>query len=481
MNRKLRFFVLMLALTFGTAWGQDNSAPQSGDTPQDNSQQPTPAIGQENPPVPITENPPLSGLDLPGLEPHAAPLSYLQVGAAASQMVDSNIANSLGQGTVQSLTEGVGSLTLQRLWSHYGLAVDYLGGVGYYNAQGLGWKLLQEMDLEQKITWRRGQLAIRDSFRYLPEGNFGVQFGAVGVHGITSVGADSFTNAFWGNSALAGLGQVPRISNLSLVDLTEELTPKSAVTVAGGYTFTHFTGNPVLGTVPLVNNSFLGSSQTSAQAGYNRILSAHDQIALVYGYQGFDFSAQGTAFHSHVIQGMYGHRITGRLDFLIGAGPQITKLNFGTSTDTRIGVAGRGQLRYRFTRTIVELTYDRFETNGAGFFAGAQSDIARLTLSRPVSRKWTGYLDFGYTRDSRLQPLFNNAVLANTYYYGFAGIGARRIIGHTWTLFANYQFNELAFDRTFCTTQGLSSCSRISQRHIAAIGLQWTPRPIRLD
>lgn len=477
MSRHFRLLVL-LALVIGTAWGQDNPAPPSSGTPQDNSQEPAPAYGQDNPPIPITENPPLSGLDLPGLEPHAAPLSYLQVGAAVSQMVDSNIANSLGQSSVQSLTEGLGSLTLQRLWSHYGLAVDYLGGAGYYNAQGLGWKLLQEMDLEQKITWKRGQLAIRDSFRYLPEGNFGVEFGAVGVHGITSIGADNFGNAFWGNTALAGLGQVPRFSNLSLVDVSEELTPKSAITAAAGYAFTHFTGNPPPGTV--VNNSFLNSSQTSAQVGYNRILTPHDQIALVYGYQGFDFSAQGTAFHSHVIQLMYGHRITGRLDFLIGAGPQITKINLGTATDTRIGVAGRGQLRYRFTKTIAELTYDRYETNGAGFFAGAQSDIARLTLSRPMTRQWTGYLDLGYTRDSRIQPLFNNAVLANTYYYGFAGVGARRTIGHTLTLFANYQFNELAFDRTFCATQG-SSCSRISQRHIAAIGLQWTPRPIRLD
>ena len=31
-------------------------------------------------PPPVSENPPLSGLDLPSLEPHAAPLSYLQPG-----------------------------------------------------------------------------------------------------------------------------------------------------------------------------------------------------------------------------------------------------------------------------------------------------------------------------------------------------------------------------------------------------------------
>ena len=61
--------------------------------------------------------------------------------------------------------------------------------------------------------------------------------------------------------------------------------------------------------------------------GYNRILTSHTQIALVYGYQGFDFSVEGTAFHSHIIQGMYGHRISGRMDLLLGAGPQFTMID----------------------------------------------------------------------------------------------------------------------------------------------------------
>lgn len=480
MSKHPSLWILTLALALNLAWGQDDSTPQPGGVAQDSSQAPVPAYGPDNPATPITENPPLSGLDMPGLEPHGAPLSYLQPGVVVTESADTNVGDTFGRSGVRSVTEALGSLTLQRLWSNYDLAIDYLGGAGYYNARGLGWKLLQQMDLQQKITWKRGQLAIRDSFSYLPEGNFGVEYGAVGAQGITSVGASNF-GTFWGGSTLAALGQVPRISNLALVDVTENLTPKSAITAAGGYAFTHFTGNPAPGTVPLVNNSFLGSSQVSAQAGYNRILSPHNQIALVYGYQGFDFSAQGTAFHSHVIQAMYGHRISGRMDFLVGAGPQITNLSFLGIQDTRIGVAGRAQFRYRFTKTTLSLSYDRYETSGAGFFAGAQSDIAQFKLTRPITRVWTGYVDLGYSRNSRLQPLFTNAVLANTYHYGFAGVGARRMFGRTLTLFGTYQFTEVAFDSSFCTAQGLSACNRIAQRHLVTIGLQWTPRPIRID
>jgi hypothetical protein len=503
MSKHHSLWVLMLALMLNTAWGQDNSTPQPGGVAQDSNQAPAPAYGPDSATTPIVENPPLSGLDMPGLQPHAAPLSYLQAGVVVSETADSNVENDLGHTAVRSVSEGLGSLTLQRLWSNYDLALDYLGGVAYYNARGLGWKALQQMDVEQRVSWKRGQLAIRDAFSYLPEGNFGAEYGGIGGQGIggqgiTSVGASNF-GAFWGGNTFATLAQVPRVSNLALVDVSENLTPKSAITAAGGYAFTHFTGNPASGTVPLVNNAFLGSSQVSAQVGYNRILTPHDQIALVYGYQGFDFTAQGTSFHSQVIQGMYGHRISGRMDFLIGAGPQFTNLSVDTlltvnppciSTGVvpqcpvralRVGVAGRGQLRYRFTKSTLSLSYERYETSGSGFFAGAQTDVAQLRLTRPITRVWTGFADLGYSRNSRLQPISSSAVLANTFNYGFAGFGARRKFGRTLSVFGTYQFSEISFDSSFCLAQGVSQCNRISQRHLVTVGLEWTPRPMRID
>ncbi len=498
MSKHHSLWILMLGLTLNAAWGQDNSTPQPSGVAQDSSQAPAPAYGPDQPTVPIVENPPLSGLDTPGLQPHAAPLSYLQAGVIASETADSNVGNDLGGTAFRSVTQALGSLTLRRLWSNYDLALDYLGGAAYYNASGLGWKALQQVDVEQRISWKRGQLAIRDAFSYLPEGNFGAEYGGIGGQGITSVGASNF-GAFWGGNTFATLAEVPRVSNLTLVDISENLTPKSAITAAGGYAFTHFTGNPTPGTVPLVNNAFLGSSQVSGQAGYNRILTPHDQIALVYGYQGFDFTAQGASFHSQVIQAMYGHRVSGRMDFLIGAGPQFTSLSLLTpitltppcvSTGVvpqcpiktlRIGVAGRAQLSYRFTKSTLALTYERYETSGAGFFAGAQTDMAQLRWNRPITRTLTGFADLGYSRNSRLQPVSTSAVLANTFSYGFAGLGARRTFGRTLSVFGMYQFNEVYFDGSFCSAQGVSKCNRISQRHLITVGLEWTPRPMRLD
>jgi hypothetical protein len=278
------------------------------------------------------------------------------------------------------------------------------------------------------------------------------------------------------------------------VDVVENLTPKSSVTLTGGYGFVHFTGNAVdLLTGNQASTRFLGSTQVSAQAGYNRILGRHDQAAVMYGYQGFNFSVSGLAFHSHVVQLMWGHRISGRMDLLVAAGPQITSINLGTGPEIRTSVAGRASLRYRFPKTALSLSLDRYITSGSGFFPGAQSDIGRLGVTRPLSRVWDGFADFGYARNNREQALTAEqrvlcalsstqcpGVIAKTYSYGFAGLGVHRMLGRNFHAFASYQFNYLTFDNSFCGV-GFPACNRISQRHVGTIGIDWTPRPMRLD
>jgi hypothetical protein len=502
--------MLAVALTGALmpAWAQDNST----DAPPQQPQEPVPAYGQENAPPPVSENPPLSGLDLPNLEPHGSPISYIQPGATFSESADSNASNGLGGSQWSSISRGIGSVTLQRLWSHYDLAADYMGGIGYYDIAGQGLKSLQQGDIDQKISWRRGELSLRDSFSYLPEGNFGGAYGSEGSQGIASLGNTAF-GQFWGGAGLGTLGLDPRLVNIALADVSENLTPKSAVTAAGGYALTHFYGN----SDPGVPFPMIGTSQYSGQLGYDRILTSHTQIALVYGYQGFDFSIFGESFHSHVIQLMYGHRISGRMDLLIAAGPQYTLIGSpctiadalegnphctldtttlgvtGTIPDQRWGVAGQFRLRYKFPRTNFDLWYQRFETSGSGIFFGAQTDLARLSAERTLTRVWDAFADMGYARNSRLealtpaesstcggsgQPICPGAN-GNIYSYAFAGGGLHRAIGHSWHAFASYQFNELWFDHSYCGGSGV--CARISNRSVFTLGLDWTPRPIRID
>ncbi len=516
MSKRSKFWALsILACVLGSACAQDSSTSAGQSAPQG----PAPAYGQENTPAATGENPPISGIDLPSLEPNAAPLSYLQPGATVSEMANSNAAEIAGGGRqFSSVTSVLGSLQLRRLWSHYDLALDYVGGAAYFSLQGQGWKLLQQMDIDQKISWRRGALSLRDNFSYLPQGNFGGAYGSQGSLVSSSLGNPAF-GSFFGGTQIGAFGLAPRIVNVSLADVTENLTPRSSVTAAVGYTFTHFYGSDFS-----TGNPFLGMSQISAQAGYDHTVSAHTQVALTYGYQGFNYSVAGMGFHSHVLQGMYGHRVTGRMDFLIAAGPQLTILNSHsaicsdpnvpanvlcvllgdtilpvTNKTTKLGVAAQAHLRYKFPRTNLDLSYQRFETGGSGLFAGSQSDIVSLTVNRPISRVWSAFLDIGYSHNDRVQPLSAEQLAtcaypgqqnqlnlptcpgidANKYQYGFLGGGLHRQIGHEFHAFMSYQFNELSFDNSYCA--GLVACNRIANTHVFTVGLDWTPRPMRLD
>src|ERR1700757_4785678 len=219
MSRRQTIWIAgMLACTLAGAWAQDSSTPPTetpSQTGQPEQQEPVPAYGQQGTSAINSENPPLSGLDLPSLEPHAAPLSYLQPGATFNESAITNAANNVGGGTnFSSISRGLGSIALRRLWSNYDLAVDYIGGASYYSIQGQGWKLLQQMDVNQRINWKRGNLSVRDSFSYLPEGNFGASYGALGSAGISSLGQTAFSS-FFGGSQLGTLGLAPRIMNLS--------------------------------------------------------------------------------------------------------------------------------------------------------------------------------------------------------------------------------------------------------------------------
>jgi len=141
--------VLLVALS--AAWAQDSSAQQPADAPSGNPQQPVPAFGPDNPAPPVNDNPPISGVDMPNLEPHAAPLSYLQAGAHVSEFLDSNVGEHVGGIGLSLGLAAVGQVwSWQRLWSHYDLALDYLGGVGYYGAHGVGLKQIEELGVNQK-------------------------------------------------------------------------------------------------------------------------------------------------------------------------------------------------------------------------------------------------------------------------------------------------------------------------------------------
>jgi hypothetical protein len=471
--------VLLLLAAVGMAWGQDTPGQDS------NSQQTTPppaAFGQEGSPVVINDNPPISGLDRPSMEPNIQPRSMLLGGVEGSESLDTNIGSDASP-AIHSVPRALGGLTMQRLWNRYQFAAAYVGGIAYYNQSGFGLRQIHELQAQQTALWKTGQFSIRDSFSYLPEGNFGYgsyggaggfQLGLGGIGQGMGVLGSAFGGHYGnlGSTQLGSLGQSSNITNVTVADVIENLTPRSSVTAAASYGLMHFTDN----TLNLIN-----SRQYGGQAGFNHSLNAKDQIAITGSYMAFQFPGVVGAdnINTEVVQLMYGHRISGRMDLVMGAGPQWTRFHDPLSgTTTRLSASGQFSLRYRFPKTNVAASYERFDTSGSGFFAGGESDIALASLNRPLGRHYTAEANLGAARTSRLQTV-NLGVNANSFDYLFAGFAVRRQFGYNWGAFLGYQWNDQILDSSFCTP-GVP-CNRISVRHVLTIGVDWHFRPIRLD
>ena len=477
--------VILLVLMVGIAQAQTDTgqAPDQAQPSQDTNQQSPPpaAFGQEPPQPQVSKFPPLSGLDEATLEPNIAARNFLVTGLQAAEAIDTNGQNSLNKPGKRSPFIGTtrlnGMVGLQRLWSRYQLLLDYSGGGSLYTGINRIDTQMHRVDLDSRVMWRTGAMALRDTVSYLPEGTFGGgSFGGVGGVGGLGGGVGAGTGGagftFFGSGTFGTLGTFPRLMNLSVLDIQQSLSPRSNLTLAGGYNIVHFTQS--------TGGLLLDNRQITGQAGYNYALSRRNSLAVAYGYQHFHFpTVGGGGFETHVVHFLFGHQISGRMDLQLGAGPQVTRLSSPiVGSSTRVSASARVSLRYKFPRTSLSLNYTRLDSAGSGFFAGAESDVVRLTLTRPFGRRWEGSTDAGFSHNKRLQ-IQTVGVNANSYNDVYAGARLNRILTRTINGFLFYQFNDLNFSSNVCGPGGI--CNHLATRNVIGLGLSWQPHPIRID
>lgn len=455
------------------------------------------------------ENPPLSGLDQPVAEPAFGGRSYLMPGVQVSESADSNAAASSKKTHTAEITRALVSADLQKIWRKYQFGLDYVAGGDFYAGplfvKGQG-RATQEHSLAavQRMLWRTGQLAIRDSFDYLPEGSFGfnsyggaASFGSSLGNGVSGAGAGTGLGGGLGGGSIGSVsyGSVayqPRIDNSAVVDIVQGLSPRSTVTLAGGYSFSHY--------LDLSSQQFavINSQETSGQIGYNHLLSRRDQIGVDYGFQEIHFPLAGSgSVTAHVWHALYGHRVTGKLNLTLAGGPQYVIVNnpptvLPTTPPIVIAVpatkaiAANGSAMFSYTvssRSNVQLAYQRYVTPGSGLFAGANTDAVRFSVGHLFGRHWTTTTDTGYSHNSNLQKANSSStsgVHSHSYQFWYAGTSLQRQLGQHFSAFVSYQFNDMGIGS--CSGTGTSGvCGVTTTRHTGQIGINWHPRPIRLD
>src|ERR1039457_6360025 len=310
---KMRTIKLAL-LVFGMsvcAAAQNNSQSQPATTP-------VPAFGQ-NAQVLNPENPPVSGLDEPGLNLHTATRSFISPALQVSESADTNGENRLGDTNLQSTTRVLGALDLQQFWSKSDLFLEYLGGGAFYN-NPFYVRQLQAAGLEAVTRWRTGQMTVRDAFSYLPDGSFSIgAFGALPGLGLATGGMGNGmaggvlpgSQAF-GNGPFGAIGDIPRLANTAILDAVQAINPKSAITVVGAFSNAHF-----FHTRDLLTNS----DGATVEGGDTPLLSRHDQVGAVYAFQLFQFPQDtGGQIYNHIVNLRWSHTISGRMSLIAGAG-----------------------------------------------------------------------------------------------------------------------------------------------------------------
>jgi hypothetical protein len=473
--RTISLGLLLLGLCIGS--GAQTTTSQ---TQPDTGTTPAPAFGQ-NAPILNPDNPPVTGLDEPSLVLRTASRSFISPALQVSESGDSNGGNTLGgNNRVQSITRVLGALDLQQFWSKSDLFLEYLGGGAFYQSPN-DVRQLQAAGLEGVTRWRTGQLTLRDSFSYLPDGSFQSGFGGLPGLGLASGGGMGFGQGgglpgshLFGSGQFGAIGNVPRLANTAILDGVQAISPVSAITVAGGFSNAHFY-DP--------SNTLVNSDEITVEGGYSHIMRRHDQIGVIYAFQLFQFpQATGGQIYINILNVRYSHTITGRLSFVGGVGPQYTELEVGGNVK-HWSVSGRAQLRYRVGHSAIVGSYEKFTSAGSGLFAGANIQAARLGYTRPLGRTWEFYGDLSYVHNTRLQSVPGLGIDASSLNNGTAGFILRKHLGHTFDFFATYRFGEQAFDTP--TDAGVcfvsSGCGRISQRQTGALGVEWHPRPTRIE
>jgi len=482
------FLVLSLGISL-CAFAQNDPAPaqkdgsvDSGASQNDAAGQrpaaPSPAFGQ-NAPILNPENPPVSGLDQPSLDMRTSSRSFISPALVVSESADTNSGNVLGKQDVREASEILGAFDLQKFWAKTDMFAEYVGGGVFYNGGRDSIRQVQALGFLGVTRWRTGQISVRDSFTYLPDGTFGIgAYGAIPGIGLARLGGSSGIPAgglpgtlFFGSPGQGSVGLIPRLSNLVVADMVQSLSPRSAFTIAGAYSTSHYFQS---------GDALINSEQYTGEGGYSYMLGRRDQLGFVYGFQEFHFPlGTGGKVDANVINLRYGRTLSGRMSLILGAGPQHISIFFpGAGTNGRWSETVTAKLRYKFSSTSLTASYEKYTTAGSGFYAGANSQVARLGLMRPLGRTWVAYGDAGYSYHTRLQPFTGTGATGNHYSEGFVGAALRKQIGREFGVFAAYHFNDLAFDNGFC---GGTPCSRVSNRHIGTVGFDWHPRPVRIE
>jgi hypothetical protein len=469
------------ALAMSTAEAQQPNPQGTQDQQQNETTAPIPAYHSplasgndegnagENPQGVEADTTPLAGAQYISFGSLETTRSYWQPRFDLSGTGDSNPSEGTQNASWGTWTSFIGGVDIHRISGRSNLTLSYTGGELYSNDSAAPNGIVQELGITETFTMRRSVIEFIDQLGYLPQTGLGLG-GAEGLpaSGLNSTGlGPGFTV---GQSILTGQGQ--NISNSSVVQLDTFLTPRSSLTFAGGYSLLRYFGS-----------NLFDSGQATFQGGYNYQISRKDTIAAIYAFGALRYSDVSQSIDTHSVQLSYGRRVTGRLSFQIGAGPEVglyqTPLSGGTTgggagSTTQFTWSLNTALRYQRERTEFGLRYAHGISSGSGVLAGSTSDTASGSIDRRMSRTFSSGLSAGYSRNNGLS-IGTSQPTSETYDYWYGEATFARPLSETLALKFSYQIQYQNSNSSFCIGP---TCGTHVVRNLITVGLGWHERPL---
>jgi hypothetical protein len=231
------------------------------------------------------------------------------------------------------------------------------------------------------------------------------------------------------------------------------------------------------------DNDLANFYDATFQGAYNYKLNRKDTISVSYQFSAIRYSNLGQSINSNVVQGMYARKVTGRLAFQIGVGPQ-----FVTSTTPITGATGtvpisgstsstswalNSAITYGWKRGTLSASYVHGLTGGSGVLTGAETDIVAGSFGGPINRTSNYSVNAGYSRNHGF--LVGDATLSQIYDYWYAGATYTKTVGRNVDLFLNYQLQYQTNSNGGCTGTG---CSQDTVRNQISFGVNLHKQPI---
>jgi hypothetical protein len=365
----------------------------------------------------------------------------------------------------------VGRLALTKSSGRSNLSLDYTTGGSFSTDSNQGNYGIQNLHFSDSIHWGRWSMLIGDQFSYTPRSPFG--FGGIGGLNNLGVGLSSvagsnpgFQNGFLPGQSILVDGS-PQISNAAIEEVDYALSHRTALSFAGSYGLLHF-----------VNDGFQDSSSATFQVGYNYLLDRQNSIAVSYRYSATMLSGLSQGIQDHSVQLSYARRVTGRLSFVVGGGPdeQIFKSPLAGPSSVTSWTASTS-LKYQYRHLGTGFTYSHSLTGGSGLLPGAQTDTFSGSLNHAINKDWAGTISMGYSRNHAFQQTLVNASNATPQAW-FATAQVSRQFVRYGSLSLAYSATGQSSLTSICT---LPACRVNSLSSTVSIGYNWGLRPIVVE